>query len=120
MDWIFILCPGILSVCILEKVQQKHYSPFSFLKGYTLFTFFINFFSVLVYYYFINPETSIINNFIYNGFLVHYTILALLFSILLPILYLIFMPWFSVRLVSRKDTEKKTKNTEKKISSETE
>lgn len=105
MNWIFMLCPGVLSVCIIEKLQQKHFSPLSFFKSYATFTFFINFFSALIYHYIIKTETSIIDNFIYNNFLVHYAVLALFLAVVLPIIYLIFSPWFSIKLVTNKETK---------------
>ena len=105
MEWIFMLCPGVLSVCILEKLQQKHYSPLTFLKAYSLFTFFINFFIALIYHYLIKTETPIIDNFIYNEFLVHYALFAVFLAIILPIIYIIFSPWFSLRLTAKSEKE---------------
>lgn len=114
MNWIFMLCPGVLSVCIVEKLQQKHFSPLAFFKGYALFTFFINFFSAVIYHYIIKTETSIIDSFIYNSFLIHYATIVLLLAIILPIIHLIFSPWFSVKLIDNKETTESKSQTFKK------
>lgn len=99
MEWIFMLCPGVISTCLTEKLGKEHFSPLTFFKHFAIFTFFINFTCVLIYNYFTHPETSIIDNFIYNDFLVHYSALALVLAFIFPIIYVVFRPWFSLKLV---------------------
>lgn len=98
MEWIFMLCPGVISTCFTEKLEKKSFSPLSFFKHFAIFTFFINFICAVVYNYVIQTETSIIDNFIFNGFLIHYCVIALVLSLVLPIVYVALRPWFSLKL----------------------
>lgn len=98
MEWIFMLCPGIISTCLTEKLKKALFLPLNFFKHCAIFTFFINFTCVLIYHYFLQTETSIVDNFIYNGFLIHYSVLALILALIFPVLYIAFCPWFSLKL----------------------
>lgn len=107
MEWIFMLCPGIISTCLTEKLKKEQFSPLSFFKHFAIFTFFINFICVLIYNYFIQTETSIVDNFIFNEFLIHYSVLALILAFVLPVLYIAFCPWFSLTLTRNTKTSEK-------------
>ena len=112
MQWLFILFPGIISTCFTEKLEKRTFSVFSFIKQVCIYDLFINFSSSVIYHYIIRTPESILENFKYNTFLIHYTLLNIVLSIFIPVIYCAIKPHFSI------DLEKNTKESEKSINEE--
>lgn len=95
-----------------RKIKKGTFFTPYFFKHCAIFTFFINFICILIYHYFIQTETSIVDNFIYNGFLIHYSVLALILAFVFPVLYITFCPWFSLKLTPNTKTSEFTEDTQ--------
>lgn len=113
MQWLFFLLPGFLSASFTEKLENRTFSPFQFLKQVCIYDLFINLFSCIIYHYIIRTQESILENFQYNTFLIHFTILNIILSLLIPVIYFSIKPWFSVYIEKKSSTESKTDESKK-------
>lgn len=113
MSWLFMLLPGFISASFTEKLENQTLPAFSYLKLVCIYDLFINLCSAAIYHYVIRTTGSILENFQYNTFLIHFGILNILLAIFLPIICYAVRPWFSIHLEKRISKESRNIANEK-------
>ena len=101
MQWLVMVLPSFVSVTLSERLERKSYRGVEFVKCLGLYMLFSNLATILVFQYILKLPTSILTSFENNLFLIHYVILSLFFSILLPIAKLAVHPHIHISVTRR-------------------
>lgn len=110
MELLFVFAPGFLASALTEKLQKTKFSGYTHFKYTVIFDFFINLATILFYQYVYHGEGSIIGNFCYNDFIIRFSLLNIVWSVLLSLLYHFLSPYISVTVenVSKRDSRKES------------
>ena len=109
MKLLFVISPGIIATCLVEKQKKEHLSSASFLKHTILFDFFTNIGVFLIYHYFYRGELSVVDMLNDSSFLLKYAGLSVVIALLLAFGYHFVAPYISVS-VDSDEKEKESTN----------